>query len=251
MPSVKQPHLGVALAAGLAVMLCGCTTTQTTAARLQLNDSRLRAEAQSVRVGAQETSSTVTVAAKTFLNRGTTVDVAVTLENHGDAAVSDLPISVGYQRGSRTVYLNGAQGLAYFEDHIPSIPAHGSLTWVYTGAGKLARRARTFVRVGATPSVAVGRVTPPVITVTAADSAAGGAATPKLAVRLTNRSSITQYQVPVYAVVTRRGRIVAASAGSIADLSAGGRAVIHIALGAAGATGTTGVRVEAPATIFK
>ncbi len=234
---------------GLALLTCGCTSTQTTAARLQLNDSRLRASAESVRVTAGHTSTAVSVVSKTFLSQRGAFEVAVTLENHSDQAVSDLPISVGYETGAKTVYLNGAAGLAYFKNHIPSITAHGTLTWVYTAAKQLPRHARTFARVGAKSSTPLGRFTPPVISVAAEASAAANPSSVML--RLRNRSSIPQYQLPVYAVVSKGTRIVAASDGSIADLAGGAKAVIRIVFAPPETADSAHIRVEAPATIFK
>lgn len=254
MPSASRRYVAAASAAGLALVICGCTTTQTTAARLQLNDSRLRAAAQAVRVGAGDTSATVTVTAHTVLDQGGALEAAVTLDNHSDQAVSDLPISVGYQVGSHTVYLNGGEGLDYFDNHIPSIPAHGSLTWVDTATRvKIPRRARTFARVGATSSIPdLGSFTPPTISVTPATSGARAGGLDLLTVHLTNRSSIPQYQLPVYAVVTRNGRILAARDRSITELAGGAQAVVRIVLPSldTGATQTS-IRVQAPATIFK
>lgn len=241
----------------MALLACGCTTTQTTAARLRLNDSRLRAEAVAVRVTAGQISRAVTVTSTTVLPRhaGGTSQVAVTVENHGTQPISDLPISVGYWRGSRVVYLNGAEGLAYFEDHLPSIRAHGSLTWVYAAARPLPRGVRTFVHVGAKPSVAVGRVSAPSISVASSvvpgrrssRSSHGQVARTGVRISVTNASSITQYQLPVYAILSHDGHIVAAGDRSIATLAPGAEAVVEVPFYAAG---TGSIRVQAPATIF-
>jgi hypothetical protein len=236
----------------LALLICGCTTTQTTAARLQLNNTRLRAVSLPVRVKAGRTSASVTVSARTVLSTRGHFTAVVTLENHSNAAVSDLPLSVGYREGTKTVYLNGAAGLNYFDNHIPSIAAHGSLTWVDTGsAAKLPRGARTFARVGATPTSVLGQFTPPTISVTPVTAAAAAKKATTLTVHLTNRSSIPQYQLPVYAVVTEGSHILAARDTSITDLAGGAKAVVRIVIPASGAGLQSSVRVEAPATIFK
>ena len=259
MRSANRASVSLALAAGVGLLICGCTTTQTTAARLQLNDERLRAEAEAVRVGPGETSATVTVTSETFLAQGGALTAAVTLDNHGDAAVSDLPISLGYEHAGHTVYLNGAEGSTYFDDHIPSIKAHGSLTWIFTANRKVPRDAQTFVRVGAKPSIAVGPISTPVIRVASSvvpsrrlskRPSNGLVTTPSLRISVTNTSSITQYQLPVYTVLTHGGRVVAANHHTVADLAAGARAVIDVSFDPTG-SGTRTVQVEAPATIFK
>jgi hypothetical protein len=251
-PSAKGPHVAAAAAVGLALLICGCTRTQTTAARLQLNNTRLRAVSLPVRVKVGRTSASVTVSAKTILSTGGHFTAVVTLENHTGAAVSDLPLSVGYQVGAKTVYLNGATGLNYFDNHIPSIAAHGSLTWVDTGtAARVPRRARTFARVGSTPTSVLGSFTPPTISVSPASTAAPAAKATTLTVHLNNQSSIPQYQLPVYAVVTEGSRILAARDTSITELAGGAKAVVRIVIPASGTGLRNSVRVEAPATIFK
>ncbi len=252
MPSVSRRAAGQVLGAcGLALALCGCATTQTTAARLRLNDDRIRASELPTRVTPGQVSSSVVVSAQTLLSARGHFTAVVRLSNPAGAAVSDLPVSIGYRRGARTVYLNAAAA-NYFDNHLPAIAAHGTLSWVTTGSGQIPKQARTFVRIGATPTVRPGRFTPPVIAVSRVTTAgAGTAGGSVLAAQVTNRSSIPQYQLPVYAVITDHGQVVGGSNRSIADLAGGATAVVRLALPAGAGGENLSVRVEAPATIFK
>jgi hypothetical protein len=255
--SVSQRRDGpvAAVVIGLALVLCGCSTTQQTAARLQLNDARLRATATRVRLTATASGAPVRVSGLSLLAQGRhRATAVVSLENPSARAVSDLPISVGYRLGGRTVYLNGATGLSYFDNHIPSVAPHGSLRWVDTTAGTIPRGARPFAYLGARPTAPVGTFTLPDISVGTSQeqSAAGGGEA--LTLRLTNRTSIPQYQLPVYAVSTVSGRVVAAADRSLTELAGGAHVTLRIVLdgslgSAAGAAGS--VRVQAPPTIFR
>jgi hypothetical protein len=63
-----------------------------------------------------------------------------------------------------------------------------------------------------------------------------------------NNSSIPQYQLPIYAIASRRGRYVAAGGTTIADLGGGAQVRLRVPLigDPRGAT----VSLEAPPTIF-
>jgi hypothetical protein len=63
-----------------------------------------------------------------------------------------------------------------------------------------------------------------------------------------NTSSIPQYQLPVYAIASRRGRYVAAGQTTIADL--GGGAQVRLRVPLVGDPRGATVSLEAPPTIF-
>ena len=63
-----------------------------------------------------------------------------------------------------------------------------------------------------------------------------------------NRSSVPQYQLPVFAYALRRGRTVAAGGLSIASLSGGADILIRLRL--VGNPSSALVRIEARATIY-
>jgi hypothetical protein len=220
------------LIAGLA--LTGCATTQQQAARLQLNSARIRAAQDRLRLTGR--AREVVVRSVSLIESRNRSAVVVVLRNTANAPVSDLPLLVGV---SRSRYLNAAAGLPFFQSHVPAIAAHGSLRWVLTLGRPLPRGSEPFARVGAaTGDIATQIKALPAVQVVRA----GG----QITVR--NNSSIPQYQLPVYAIASRRGRYVAAGGTTIADLGGGAQVRLRVPLigDPRGAT----VSLEAPPTIF-
>jgi hypothetical protein len=228
---------GVVLAA-----LAGCTTTQQQAAWLRLNDARLRASELSVRVAKPGGYASVEQVAAVAGVGGSAVVVRV--RNIGPRPLSDLPISIGTisASGKRT-YLNAASGLDYFRTHLPLVPAHGLLTWVYTTHGRLPA-ARLFAEVGSRSL----RAQRPLPQIQIKPERRAGAAPGVLRLTVINRSQVPQYQLPVYAVVRRGGRYLAAGEATIGKLSGGSSSALRLPLvGHAGGQ----LQFEAPPTIFE
>jgi hypothetical protein len=67
-------------------------------------------------------------------------------------------------------------------------------------------------------------------------------------ITVTNRSSVPQYQLPVYAVVWRHGRLRAAGQATIAHLGSGSTTTLRLTLIGRAAGGA--LPVEAAPTIF-
>lgn len=235
----------VAIAAAAAVLV-GCTTTQEKAARLQLNNARIRLNETALRLGAP--SAAVRVVAVRLLTgrspRGAAV--VVVLRNRSARAVSDLPVLVGVNlpKGGRAD-LNAAAGESYFRNHLPAIRADGTLTWVLTVDHRLPAGGTPFAKVGsASPTIGATIGTLPLLQVASAARSGAGA---DLTVR--NSSGVTQYQLPVYAVARRGARWVAAGQATIEELDGGASTQVRLPLvgNPAGAT----LSFEAPPTIFK
>ena len=237
-----RASLTVALLAA-AGLLAGCATTQQKAARLQLQNARLRAAQLSTRVSAA--GSSVAVTGVSLVGRSGKTAFVVKLRNRGGRPVSDLPISVGYRLSSgRVVYVNAARGIGYFDSHLPLIGAGHAFTWIDTTARAVPAGARPFARVGGSSTVQVtGLSAPPAIAADVA-KAAGGA----LEVTVRNRSGVTQYQLPVYAVASRGSRVLGAAVGTIAELAGGSSRTLRLRLlgSAEGAT----VQLDTQPTIF-
>jgi hypothetical protein len=239
--------------------LAGCATTQQEAARLQLNSARLRATEVATRISGPDAD--IRIERVALLSGAGGSAVVVRLLNRGSEPVSDLPIAVGVVAGRprhvpphgrrqrdwqrQRVYLNTATGLDYFSTHTPSIPAGGALTWVFTTPRRFGSEERAFAEVGrpASPAVVVPGSLPP-IEVTAVRTGRGDAV--EVAVR--NRSSVPQYQLPVYAVVLSRGHYRAAGQTTIPHLGTGSTATVQLEL--IGKPGPTSIELEAPPTIF-
>jgi len=236
-----------AAACGLAAAgaLAGCASTQQKAARLQLENARLRAAQLSTRVATA--GSLVSVTRISLVRQSGWTAFVVTVRNPGARPVSDLPISVGYRlHTGPAVYLNSAAGIGYFDAHLPLIRPGGRFTWIYMTARAIPTGARPFARVGSSATVRVaGLAAPPAI------SAAVMPGTPGSGIRVSvrNHSGVTQYQLPVYAVASRGSQPLAAAAGTITEL--GGDSTRTVRLRLLGSAGGAHLELETRPTTFK
>ena len=234
------------LAAAVAAGLTGCATTMQTAARLQLNDARIRASADAVRLSRTAKSTRVSVERLALVAAHGRTAYVVTVRNASTAAVTDLPISIGYTAAHRRpVYLNASTNLSYFAAHLPVIAATRQLTWVYAGAPTLPAGARPFAVIGTTSDPPVGRISLPLIAASIARTPFAGA---RLVVRLRNLSGIPQYQLPIYVLGLRGGRAVAAGTTSVPTLDGGSEETVRLRM--LGKPDGARLTVEAPPTIF-
>jgi hypothetical protein len=248
-PSVRRAAparlLGtIAVLLATAGLLAGCTTTQHEAQRMQIDSARERGAVLSTKVTAANPLVTASVSA-TVADGGHTA-LVITVRNQGRRAVTDLPISVGYSLpGKPRVYLNAAQGLDYFESHLPALFPDRARVWVYTADRALPRSALVFALVGEKPSVQALLTDPGVHVTLKLDSTTDG----KLRIGLKNSTSVPQYQLQVYAYARRDGRYVAAGNATVTDLGAGSTQKLSLPLVGA-AQGAT-VQVEAIPTILQ
>jgi hypothetical protein len=225
--------------------LAGCATTQQEAARLQLNSARIRSAEQKTVV--RSAGSAVEVSDVSLLSSPGAHTFVVTLHNRRSTAVTDLPISVGVSsRGHHRVDLNAhsTEELSYYDSHLPRIAAGSSLTWVFTTSSKLPPRAHPFALVGAHPSpVASAGASAPTIAarVTGTQGAHHGDAV--LEVTLRNGSTIPQYQMPIYAIAQRGGRVVAA--GELIVPHLGSRKTLPVRVPVRGSLSDARIRVAA------
>lgn len=235
----------IVLGLGFAAV-AGCATTAQKAARLQLNNDRIRLSQTPLRLGAQSLEVRVTSVRLLRGHSRRSAAILVTAHNQSAKPVSDVPVLVGVKvAGGRRMDLNAAAGVSYFRNHLPVIGAHGDLTWVLTIDHRLPAGARPFASVGtASPTIAaaIGRL--PVLRV--ALMRTSGAATN---LTIQNSSGVTQYQLPVYAVARRGSHWIAAGQATIEELDGGASAQLHLPLigNSSGAT----LSFEAPPTIFK
>jgi hypothetical protein len=143
--------------------------------------------------------------------------------------------------------MNGAEGLDYFETHLPAIDPRGEFTWVFTTSRRLPRAARATARVGSVHGVPVGapRTASALPTLQITSSASG-----RRAIHLTihNPTSVPQYQLQIYGLARRGGLLVAAGHASIDHL--GTHASTRVSLTLLGHPTTGAVSFEAPPTIF-
>jgi hypothetical protein len=227
-------------------LLAGCTTTQQEAGRERLNSDRQVAAQTGTVVPQAGSAVTVTrVAAVAQASRTGRSAVVVTLKNATSRPLSDLPISVGYELGRTSHYLNGSASLSYFSSHLPLIAAHGGITWVFTSRAKLPSAARLFARVGNHPTVKPGEIsgTPAV-----SAEVAGVAADQRLTVKVDNRSGVPQYQLQLYSVGTDGRRLVSAGNMTVSYIGSGSIQTVNIPL--AGKTAGTQLRLEVLPTTY-
>ena len=231
----------------LSVALSGCVSTEQKAAWVHVEDARIIASQGPVVVWHAGREARVTRVA--LLRTRGRVAIVVQLHNATSHALSDLPISVGLRRpGGARVFLNRVAGLAYFRTHVALIPAGSSVTWVFTA---LARRHATdppFAVVGseASPPITSAHTIPPVAAVLASATRAQDGLV--LRILVSNRSSIPQTGLQVYATASSASRYAAAGSATIPNLGAGDSTTTSVRL--VGRASRAQIRLEALPTMF-
>src|SRR5213596_2151601 len=157
----------------VALALTGCATTQHTNERYKLRADRTLASRKPLRVTAPGTDAGISRV--TVLRGARSGAIVVELRNRSDRSLSDLPITVGVGRKP----LNARGGLNFFQTR-RRIPSGRPFAVV----GNAARSPGALPRITARP-------------------AAKGAL-------VSNATDVPQYGLPVYALVRRGGRYVAA-----------------------------------------
>lgn len=249
MPSAERvigPAVTLSLL-GLPMAIAACTTTQQEAARIQINDARIRAsEVRTTVTGASRDVAVGPVRLITTPGRRTFV---VVIRDLRSTPISDNPIDVGVLGpGGHETSLNGASGLPYFATHLPGVRGQGELQWVLSTTAPAGRQPRPFAIVGRTaatfrpPSAVLPTVTVTLVRRPQSDRR-------EITVRVRNQSSIPQCQLPVYALEQRGGRYRAAGSTSVPSLAAG--ASIEVGIHLFGQPSGGQLELEAPPTIYR
>jgi hypothetical protein len=244
--SAKRVFVTSLAATALTVALSGCVSTQQKARWNQIANSRILASQNPTVV--RHAASDVRVKGVSVVHNGNRFAIVVRLRNATTHPLNDLPISIGTigRHGTRT-YLNRGPNLDYFKNHVAVIPASATVTWVFTGRRRQRLSGRPFAIAGSqgSPPITVARVVPPV----SAAIAARIPGKPALRVTVTNRSSIPQLSLQVYAVSPDGGRYSAAGSAAVASLAAGKSATVR--LGLIGRGPDPNVQVQALPTLFQ
>jgi hypothetical protein len=247
--SGNRIHLALAGLATVpvAALLSGCVTTQQVAARARLVDARIRASQGPLEVTA--TNPEVRVAGLSLVRAPHGTAVVAELRNVSTHPLTDLPVLVGIRtRTGRRISLNHAANTDYLDTHVVAIAAGETVTWVFTSRRRLTAAGTPFVDVG-TSQLSESEVTHlPQITV----KPAAIASTPTahtLSLSVANLSGIPQSSLPVYAVATRRGRVLGAGRATVSYLGTHG--VGHVRLSLLGSQSSAAVRLSALPTIFQ
>jgi uncharacterized membrane protein YgcG len=264
-----RPPLTVLALAGLLTALGGCESTQERSARLEAAAKREKAaHPEQVQHGLSiaHVSTRAHVVSATAVHDSEGAAAAVTVTNTSSRALTSVPIAIAVRdAGGRVVYQNNTPGLESALTAIPSIPAHGTITWVddqvSTTSGSPAGVSATVGE--ATPSPGSGGSGGAAGRGSGSGGAgggggSGGAAEPRIEVRGTrmteastgevsgavhNASTVVQRRLIVYVLARRGATIVAAGRAELPELVAGASLPFHAFLIGSPA----GARLEASA----
>lgn len=209
--------------------LAGCDTTQRQNVRAELVAKREIASRAPQRAGRPHPQ--VRVVSVTLLRRGGLPTVVVDLRSSAPRPLTDLPITVGVRspRGG-AVALNGRAGLGWFQTHVPAIPAHGAVTWVFSGRERVRISGRPFATVSAPQAGAPHSEARSLPALAASAPRVSGGRVGGVRVRVENTSRVPQYGVQVYALARFGGRYVSAGKASIAHLGTGASRTVGVPL---------------------
>ena len=210
-----------------AIVASGCVTTQRIAARARLVDTRVRLSHEATRVVRQNPDAEVTHVE--LVRTATSTAVVTTLVNESSNTLTDIPISVGVRAtNGRPDYLNDDTDLDFFATHVPVLRPHVPTVWLMTTTRRIPPYTRPFATVGFPAGPPAAPRALPHIEV----AVLGNGPQPhrELGLSILNRSSIPQYDLPVYVVATQAGRDVAAGLGFLAHLGTHGAARLSVRL---------------------
>ena len=246
MRSARRLSTVLAATAPVAVLLSGCVSTQTVAARARLVDARILASQSPIEV--TQANPSVTVSAPVVIREHNATAIVVTLHNESARVVTDLPISVGVRTHSgRKKYLNSSADIGYFESHVASIGSKATTTWVFV-IGASIPPGRVFATVGvAQLRPSLSRSLPSVaVSLRATQPEHGDQVTVNVSVL--NRSTIPQYYLPIFAVALRGNREVAAGRTTLAHIGTHANTTLTVSL--LGSSRYDSLRLLATPTIF-
>jgi hypothetical protein len=224
--------------------LAGCETTAQKSARLERQAGHVSGVEQGLTV--KRPGRAVKIVSTTVVHSAEGAAAIVRVRNVTARPLRDVPlaITVSDARG-QVLSRNDAPGLEGALVAVPSLPAHGELSWVddQLGAGgdpaKLSALAGEATAAGALPRLSLSGLK-------LDEEGAGGAA---VSGRVTNRSAIAQRGVVVFATAWRGRRAVAGGRAVVPELAAHGSAAFQALL--IGDARSAALAVSAPATTFQ
>lgn len=243
--SVRRMSAACIATLPVALVLTGCVSTQRIAARARLVSARELTSQSATEV--TQANPDVTIGRLTLIRTHTGTAIVASLRNDASSTLTDLPISVGIRTPTNhSVYLNRSANLDYFDSHIAAIAPHSVTTWVFTTRRRVPG-GPPFATVGASQlhSSAGGRL-PQIDVALRAGRSAPARAT--VAVSVSNRSGIPQYDLQIYAVAIRGGRDV--GAGRIGVTHLGTNATTTLSITLLGRSQGATLRLIALPTIF-
>jgi hypothetical protein len=235
---------GLALAglAAVAISVGGCETTAEKSA--QLEKAAKRVALARVGLSIEHASTQAKVIRATVVHGSDGAAAAVTVRNLSPHTLVSVPIAITVE-GARgqTLYQNNAPGLESALTHVPSIPAHGNVTWVND---QVSSSESTSVSAELGEASATSGPEP---RIEVHGTHVTEASTGETSGTVHNRSSIAQAKLVVYVTARKSGKIVAAGRALLADVPADASAPFDLYL--AGSASGARLEASAPPTTFR
>jgi hypothetical protein len=236
-----------AAAVTLVAFTAACDSTEQKAARAHVQAARIIASQSPLLV--RRADPRLQILKVTLIRRGARLAVAVRLRNRISHPLNDVPISVGVHDGGRTIYLNRAAGLDYFQAHVAEIPARTAVTWVLAMHARRGLVGSPFAVAGRerAPAITTAVSIPRIRAVLAGSKVRRRADT--IRVTVTNLSAVPQYQLQVFALAPGPRTYSAVGSASVPHLGTGSSTTMSIGL--IGDPRRTPIEVEALPTLFR
>jgi hypothetical protein len=234
--------LGVGL---VALVFCGCESTQERSAELQRQAKHDVLASQSSAVTKQ--SPSVKVLQSTVIHSSSQSAVVVALRNTSTHTLENAPIEVAVRDAHGNVlYQNNASGLEPSLSTVSLLPAGRETIWVddQVTASGVPASASALVGEG---TQALGRI--PQLSISGTHQSAEAEAEATLSGGVTNHSRTAQQNLVVYAVARRGGKIVAAGRAVLPEVPAAGTNVTF-QIYFVGNPSDAQIQTSAPATTF-
>jgi hypothetical protein len=224
--------------------LSGCETTAEKSAKLQRQAKRVTLDQKGLSITRESTD--VKVVATTIVRGSEGAAAVVSLQNRSSHTLRGVPLAITVKdAGGRTLFENNAPGLETALVSVASLGPHRTITWVDDQLPTSGAPASVSARVGQATALSGS---PPKLTISGArigeDPSNGLVASGTVS----NRSSIVQTSLVLFAVARRGARIVAAGRGVLPDLKAGASAPFEIFL--VGDARGARLQISAPPTAF-
>jgi hypothetical protein len=210
------------LAAGLAVSLAACESSQDRSAELAKHGQTVLKEAPGLKLGG--TSSSVKVVGSTVVGDSKGYAVVVTLQNTGTQPIADLPIAIDVlDSKGKKVFTNTTPGLQTSLQSMPVLEPGPPQDWVNDQILATGKPAKVKVKVGSSSKQVTQTTDPKALDVSPAKLSTQSAIGPEANGTLTNKSSAEQDQVLLYAVARKGGKVVGAGRGGVKKVKTGGK----------------------------
>jgi hypothetical protein len=201
----------------VALALAGCETTAEKSAKLETAAKRLAVKQSGLLI--THPSTDVKVLQTTVLQDSEGAAAVVRLRNTSSRALRDVPIAITVRdAGGQTLFQNNAPGLEAALVSVPSLPAHGEVSWVDDQLPASGKPAAVSALVGQAPAAAGGAPQIGIQGIHVIEDPSRGIGT---SARLSNHSRIAQQNLVVFAVARRGGKLVAAGRAVLGEVAPG------------------------------